>query len=324
MVLTTSQQFEYYIKRALALSLALHLILMLLAAKQPALHTALPFSVDVSFEPKLPKQASTQIVSAPESKKDENIPEQPKRFLSSEDTNIIKEQVRRGSPDAATSQAKERVTHADSAPTAHTKRLSTLRLDSKTLSQKFGEEMVQPDSSKNVSSAAASLDQSYHPFSRAAGSGAAILGQFGTNDYLPNLPDGDITLLNAKANQFAVFVSRVATKVFAALRQAGWDRLSAGDVYAIRDLSKVRAIMSQSGELLKVELIDSSGSSRFDEIVISAVRSGVADKNPPKEALLPDGNIHFIFASRSWVRGAIGRQGAPIERRWLLLGTGLE
>ena len=53
------------------------------------------------------------------------------------------------------------------------------------------------------------------------GTGAKFFGNSGSTDYLPNLPDGDITLLNTKADHFAVFVRRVAARVFAALRSSG-------------------------------------------------------------------------------------------------------
>jgi hypothetical protein len=32
-----------------------------------------------------------------------------------------------------------------------------------------------------------------------------------------------------------------------------------------------------------------------------------------------------VFKAKSWVQGAVnGKTGAPVERRWLLLATGLE
>src|SRR5690606_20546577 len=70
----------------------------------------------------------------------------------------------------------------------------------------------------------------YKAFSRPAGSGARFIGASGAPDHLPSLPDGDITLLNTKANQFAVFVRRVATQVFGELRLTGWESLLASDI----------------------------------------------------------------------------------------------
>lgn len=164
----------------------------------------------------------------------------------------------------------------------------------------------------------------YRPFSRPSGSGAAFLGLAGSADYLPNLPDGDITLLNTKANQYAVFVRRVATLVFGQLKSSGWEYLRAADVAAIDEYTTVEAIMSPDGKLLGAILRGRSGSSRFDEVVLQASRNGVRDFNPPRGAVAEDGNIHFVFQSKSWIAGGQNpRSGAPFERRWLLLETGL-
>lgn len=168
----------------------------------------------------------------------------------------------------------------------------------------------------------------YQAFSRPQGTGAAFYGVEGTQDFLPNLPDGDITLLNTKANQFAVFVRRVATQVFGQLRITGWEQLLASDIQKISNASNgsvVRAILSTSGELLNVILEEPSGSPRFDQALIEAAKRGAKDPNPPKAAIAPDGNIHFIFQAKSWVRYQPSPQtGSLSERRWLLLSTGLE
>ena len=114
-------------------------------------------------------------------------------------------------------------------------------------------------------------------------------------------------------------------QVLAALRSEGWDSLRPQDVLDISGYTTVRAVLSPKGDLIKVVLEGSSASVRFDEVVLSAAKHGAADRNPPKEAVAPDGNYHFIFKSKSWVgMGANRRNGAPFERRWLLLATGLE
>ena len=179
--------------------------------------------------------------------------------------------------------------------------------------------------SESESMPARRSSRSYRAFSRPSGSGAQFQGLNGINDYLPNLPDGDITLLNAKADQYAVFVRRVATQVFSLLRQSGWDMMSASDIMQIKKMSTVRAIMSPQGKLLSVTIEDSSGNSRYDEVLQAAAQKGTRDPHPPAGALASDGNIRFIFQSKSWVQGAVNaRSGAPFERRWLLLSTGLE
>ncbi|MDC0358749.1 hypothetical protein OAO01_08035 [Oligoflexia bacterium] len=207
--------------------------------------------------------------------------------------------------------------------------LKHLALDKKTLLKKFGDAPPKPPHKKTTQSGKQNLTPTYgavaKPFSRPSGSGARFLGAQGTADYLPHLPDGDITLLNAKANQFAVFVRRVATQVFSQLRLVGWSALKAQDIVGISDFSTVRAVLSVKGELLRVVLEGPSGSQRFDGVVLEAAKSGAKDPHPPPAAVASDGNIHFIFQAKSWTRIApSGRHGAISERRWLLLATGLE
>ncbi len=145
-------------------------------------------------------------------------------------------------------------------------------------------------------------------------------GRAGSPDYLPKVQDGDVTLLNAKADRHAVFVRRVAMQVFGALRRASWQELSFPEVQRIRGFVKVEGVMSKAGALLEVKLRESSGSAQFDRLVVRAVEQSVSDQNPPVAAAAEDGLIHFIFESRTWARGA---QEGMREQRWLLLGTGL-
>ncbi len=215
------------------------------------------------------------------------------------------------------------------------KPLSDLPLDTGTLIREFAKEQnvekpevseqSERDLTKEILGQGASAASGYQAFSRPSGTGAKVFGTRGSSDFLPNLPDGDITLLNTKASQFAVFVRRVALQVFGALRSSGWERLSASDIHAMQRSSVVRAILSKEGKLLSVRIETPSGSSRFDEVLKGAAQKGAADPHPPAGAEASDGNIHFIFQARSWSRrGASGRNGAIRERRWLMLATGLE
>jgi len=202
--------------------------------------------------------------------------------------------------------------------------LKDLTLDNSTLAMKFGnkaEKTVQPRSEQSPSQ---SLSE-YQAFSRPPGSGAAFLGTAGISDHLPNLPDGDITLLNAKANIYASFVRRVAVQVFTQLRAKGWEKLSSQQIRQLQGFSTIEAILEPNGTFIRANLLDSSGSSAFDAVLNSAVQDGARDPNPPVGALAKDGKIHFIFKARSWSQFGVNRRtGAPTEHRWLLLATGLE
>jgi hypothetical protein len=203
--------------------------------------------------------------------------------------------------------------------------LKSLTLDDSTLTQKFArnrsELSKQPASSQGTTT---DLNQ-YRAFSRPQGSGAAFIGSAGVSDHLPSLPDGDITLLNAKANTYAGFVRRVAVQVFGQLKSKGWERLSAQELRALSDVTTVEAVLSPEGNLIRTVIISSSGSAAFDAVVNQSVAAGTRDPNPPPGARANDGQIHFIFKARSWSQvGVNARNGLPSERRWLLLATGLE
>jgi hypothetical protein len=211
-------------------------------------------------------------------------------------------------------------------------KIQSLRLAEETLQDAFGQKSEtprakQPNPRARELLSGISTEKALQvvPFSRPTGSGAKIFGDFGSNDFLPDLPDGDITLLNAKASKFAVFVQRVATRVFSALRASGWEALSPSHIRSIRDFSTIRAILSPEGQLISVLLEAPSGSQPFDEVLKISVWDGASDPHPPEGAKAPDGNIHFIFKARSWSQVAPSRGGTGVsERRWLLLATGLD
>ena len=212
------------------------------------------------------------------------------------------------------------------APTHHKRdlNLSDLKLDDATLALKFGSTPKVPSQQRASSQQSQNLEE-YQAFSRPPGSGAAFLGTAGISDHLPNLPDGDITLLNAKANQYAGFVRRVAVQVFTQLRTQGWEKLSASELRRLSDFTTIEAVMSADGTFLGAQVHGSSGSTSFDGVVHQSATRGTSDPNPPQGAQAKDGKIHFIFRARSWSQmGVNPRSGAPSEHRWLLLATGLE
>lgn len=334
---------EIYLWWGLGVSLLAHVALAFLLNHHTPHELPPVFTVDIEPEPVRPTRvaqtAPKQIVSTPQLAPSEIEPREA-RFLAEKNFVTEQEKIHRGDrPDASSALAREarppeksQRPSPKSAPKEEQQnrerpaKLKELALDPSTVRDNFSLSRQQPSPNTNEKSSPLSIPKpSYRAFSRPPGSGAAFLGTSGVPDYIPNLPDGDLTLLNAKANLFAVFVRRVATQVFSQLRLNGWANLSAGDIQAIDDFVIVRATMSPEGKLLRTEIEESSGSRRFDDTVRTAAESGARDQNPPKGAQASDGNIHFIFQSRSWTQmGAAPRNGAPMERRWLLLGTGLE
>jgi len=279
---------------------------------------------------------SQQLVSQPDVEEEpEVVPET--RFLSERDTAVTEEQVKRGDPDAgpevgerpatdsplSSSKVEARTTVPQPA-TEEPRPLRHLTLDRSRTMERFATDPQQVEQDNSATEQIRDMD-SYSPFSRPRGSGAQFLGLRGSRDFLPDLPDGDITLLNTKADKFAVFVRRVASRVFGQLRLSGWESLRPEDIRMINRFSTVRAVLSLDGELLSVRLEESSGSRRFDDILLESVSRSAKDYNPPADAVADDGNIHFIFKARSWTRPVSdARTGGFSERRWLLLGTGLD
>ena len=339
-VIEIPQYSNWYdkLKYGLALSLLLHIMFLFIILKTEQHAPKTESFIEVSIVPEeLKKEDSNQlltnqIVEQPQAQDSPENKQTNAKLLSDKDSYTEKEQIKRGDrPDAAPVKSnkanekpiekqnkqqpkEEQKTKTSSEQPAD--KISTLRLDDQTLFEKF----AAPKSSKSLTT----NESSYQAFSRPAGSGAAFIGMSGTSDFLPNLPDGDITLLNTKADKFAVFVRRVASLVFSHMRSTGWETLQSSDIEKIEDYCTVHAVLDKSGKLIKISIEGSSGSRRFDETLSVAVKSGAHDPNPPAAAAAEDGNYHFIFKSKSWSKiGHAPKTGAPYERRWLLLSTGL-
>lgn len=352
--------FEEYERIGLVISVLLHLILLFFMLSSRAPHTPIVDPIEVTIEPSLPTSPKKQIVS-PSSQPSTTPPLDTSR-LSEHDSKTETEQIRRGetggapgqpvqsqpapqkpqekspqsqqvpetkksAPQTQKNEAKS-VKHPAEPPAPTNSRrelnLRDLKLDDATLALKFGSTGRNPAEQKPTNSQQQNLSE-YQAFSRPPGSGAAFLGNGGISDHLPNLPDGDITLLNAKANTYAGFVRRVAVQVFTQLRSQGWEKLSQQQINRMTDFTTIEAILSPQGKFIKAQLVESSGSEPFDAVVNLSVTNGSSDPNPPEGARAKDGNIHFIFRARSWSQiGVNRRSGAPTEQRWLLLATGLE
>lgn len=160
-------------------------------------------------------------------------------------------------------------------------------------------------------------------FSRPPGSRA--IGVFSSSR--SDLVDGEVSLLNQKATQYSVFVSRVSESVFARLRTLGWERLSHYQLRALTGMTKIEALMSLDGKLLNYTVLESSGLKAFDDLVIDSLKNSLRDPNPPQSAAVEDPRygkvIKFVFVSRSWSRLTPTPRSRSGEIRWLYLGTGL-
>ncbi len=120
----------------------------------------------------------------------------------------------------------------------------------------------------------------------------------GTRDYLPGIPKGEITLLNAKSFKYASFVRRVAYRVFdnfiSSLKR---HNLMENEVPSLRSYVWIEAIMDRKGNFKDARIINPSGSGLWDQLLLKASKEEIWDSNPPPGAETADGNIHFLIGA---------------------------
>lgn len=119
----------------------------------------------------------------------------------------------------------------------------------------------------------------------------------GTLDFLPDVREGDITLLNTKAELFSPFVRRVAVRVFAHLVMLLRRQLD-GVTSSNREWVTVEAVMDERGNLASLEVKERSpaASLNLDRSLQRACQEGFFDRNPPAGAEAKDGRIHFLLS----------------------------
>lgn len=151
----------------------------------------------------------------------------------------------------------------------------------------------------------------------------------GVSDFLPTIREGDITLLNTKAERFAPFVRRVAARVFQhlemSLKRAA---RQSGNGANGREYATVEAVMNKQGELVRARLIERETNTQltvYKELLTAARPDVFFDANPPAGAEAADGNIHFILLVDIMVQvGADPRTGAPSTGYYGMAGVGLD
>jgi hypothetical protein len=144
-------------------------------------------------------------------------------------------------------------------------------------------------------------------------------GPTGTLDYLPDIRDGDITLLNTKADMFAPFVRRVAVRVFQNMLITLKKDLGNANLSTLENV-EAEAVMSPSGEMLGYSVTKRSTrvALSLDRRLQQACTVGFFDRNPPPGARAQDGNIHFVFVA------TFEAQPTPRGLAYaVMLGTGL-
>lgn len=270
-------------------------------------------------QPRIPLP-ERQIVNPPDAG-EEAPPERETRLLSDRDMRVREESVKRADGPVATkvkqaddalaresrgaqkARSQPSVAGGEQAQRSATERgreriASLPRLED--LLPRTGEVSVPSGTSESAESGSTKqgTERTTEPRRLLLGRGPGFAVHPGTTDFLPSIREGDITLLNTKAERFAPFVRRVAARVFQhldiQLRQAARSGIaSPGHEFAV-----VEAVMDRQGQFLQARIIRRESTSTFgaDRVLLSVTSPDTFfDANPPAGAEAEDGNIHFVL-----------------------------
>lgn len=282
------------IQLALFGSLILHAILLLALNYQPVIKPT-PEVFSVSFVK--PSEITPQIVTPSDLSNLEKPIES--KLISAEDNSVPIESIKRGS-ETATSASKQ------NAPTQKTFKINEAEKNLVNFN-------IQNDQQKPTQESETTQNNINN----------LLATNSGSSDFLPEVKDGEITLLNTKASKYAVFVRRVALQVFSELKNRVW-ALSSSEIKKITSEGKFLARLSSEGSLISIEKLSSSTSEAFDNALNLSVKNNANDPHPIEAALHTDGTFHFIFESTAKSYPYQTKQGYVSDRKWLLLRVGLE
>jgi hypothetical protein len=284
---------------------------------QPAPPIAPPAPAKQEPAPPAVSLPAKQIVSPP----DEGKEEAPKdtRLLSDRDNTVKEQMVRKGEPEPGSSAREPARPAPPPAPPRERPAQAKPRsapppapndLGSKRMAHAPSLDQLLPSASQIAREGLADNTNSDAPAEkpsqterrdvmRYADTFAPSSGRRGTMDLLPDVHEGDVTLLNTKAELFAPFVRRVAQRVFQSqiitLRR-DVPRLGVTTTEA----AAVEAVMNRKGALVSVRVTEQSGTSTvsIDRHLQRACQQAFFDLNPPPGAESNDGNIHFVFRTQ--------------------------
>ena len=265
-------------------------------------------------EPPAPALPKAQIVSPPDAGKEE--PPKETRFLSDRDVTVERQTIRRGegSADQTAEAPKARVEAKASrggaakrqtepstagAPPAPPPQVGAIP-GLEELLPKAGQ-LAREGYGETGESGDTATTESEKPERRDVlrFADAGRPGRRGTLDFIPDVQEGDITLLNTKAERFAPFVRRVAQRVFQTQVISLRRDLPHAAISAQESVT-VEAIMNRRGNLVSVQITDrsSTASTGLDRHLQRACHQAFFDLNPPAGAEAADGNIHFLFRTQ--------------------------
>jgi TonB family protein len=138
-------------------------------------------------------------------------------------------------------------------------------------------------------------------------------GMRGSFDAVPDVAQGNLTMLNTKADRFAPFVRRVGTRVFQNLLIFQRQNLEPSDIIAATDIVTANVTLDPKGRLKNIEIEDHSGSMAVDQTLLDALRQAAFDDNPPKAAANDKGEYEFVFQAQLLAGVGPGPRGAELR-----------
>jgi len=104
---------------------------------------------------------------------------------------------------------------------------------------------------------------------------------------------GGQRLLNDKAEHYAQFTRPLLQRLYDATEDVEHQGLARNGVPANLRPVIIEATMDSEGQLTELVLQQLSGSGAVDQAMIKACKKGLWSRNPPPEALMPDGKYRF-------------------------------
>jgi hypothetical protein len=100
---------------------------------------------------------------------------------------------------------------------------------------------------------------------------------------------GNTGLLNDKARKFSEFSYQLLNQTLAAARTIEPDRLAGRKLPNDIAPMVLTAVMDSDGRLTEISIESHSGDHQVDQIIVDSCKQGLWSRNPPQEALDPDG-----------------------------------
>jgi hypothetical protein len=109
----------------------------------------------------------------------------------------------------------------------------------------------------------------------------------------------EVRLLNDKAAKFANFSQVILERIFAQLRIAErTEEIARTKLPTDIKPVVITAIMDKNGKLTELILEQHSGKARIDQMMLSVCKKAIWYRNPPADALAPDGTYHLTVQCR--------------------------